>query len=152
MGPLQIEPGTDADGQRGAWVWFDPDSDPVFVLERQWIGVDFDGTLARDDEAGHFSPPYPLGQPIPQMLAAVKSLIRAGVKVRIFSARACEPESVPAIQDWTERHGLGRLEVTNAKDYDLIRYLDDRAIQVVPNQGRTLLSCCRAECGVPSGG
>jgi len=31
---------------------------------------------------------------------------------------------------------LGRLEVTNQKDYDLIRYYDDRAIQVMPNQGR----------------
>jgi hypothetical protein len=36
------------------------------------------------------------------------------------------------------KHGLGRLEVTNQKDYDLIRYYDDRAIQMVPNRGKSI--------------
>jgi len=58
----------------------------------------------------------------------------------IFSARAVEPESIPIIQAWAEKHGLGRLEVTNQKDYDLIRFYDDRAIQMLPNQGKTV-SC-----------
>jgi hypothetical protein len=97
-----------------------------------------DGTLSRDDAAGHFLPPYPLGAPIPEMIAMVKSLLAAGVTVKIFSARACEPESIPAIQAWAEKHGLGRLEVTNQKDYDLIRFYDDRAIQVLPNQGKAV--------------
>ncbi len=30
------------------------------------------------------------------------------------------------------------MEVTNQKDYDLIRYYDDRAIQIVPNQGKSV--------------
>jgi hypothetical protein len=77
-----------------------------------------------------------LGEPIPEMIAMVKSLIEAGVTVKIFSARACEPESIPIIQGWAEKHGLGRLEVTNRKDYDLIRFYDDRAIQMLPNQGK----------------
>ena len=98
----------------------------------------FDGTLSRDDAPGHFLPPYPLGEPIPHMVEMVKSLLSAGVTVKIFSARACEPESIPVIQAWAEQHGLGRLEVTNCKDYDLIRFYDDRAIQVLPNQGRTM--------------
>ncbi len=137
MGPLQIEKD---EVNQGAWVVLDPGAEPVFVARHHWIGVDLDGTLARDDEEGHFLPPYPLGKPIPEMIEMVKSLLTAGVTVKIFSARACEPESVPRIQDWAEKHGLGRLEVTNQKDYDLIRFYDDRAIQVLPNQGKPV-SC-----------
>jgi hypothetical protein len=58
--------------------------------------------------------------------------------VKIFSARACDPENIPVIQAWAERHGLGNLPVTNAKDFNLIRFYDDRAIQVVPNLGRSI--------------
>ena len=140
MGPLQIEKGTDQQGNPGAWVVLDPGAEPVFVTRRHWIGVDLDGTLARDDAPGHFLPPYPLGEPIPEMVEMVKSLLAGGVTVKIFSARACEPESIPIIQAWAEKHGLGRLEVTNQKDYDLIRYYDDRAIQMQANQGRSV-SC-----------
>jgi len=136
MGPLQIEKGHDEQGNPGAWIILDPGAEAVFVGQRHWIGVDLDGTLARDDAEGHFLPPYPLGEPIPEMIAMVKSLIEAGVTVKIFSARACEPESIPIIQGWAEKHGLGRLEVTNRKDYDLIRFYDDRAIQMLPNQGK----------------
>jgi hypothetical protein len=62
--------------------------------------------------------------------------LEAGITVKIFSARACEPESIPTIQAWTQAQGLGCLEVTNKKDFGLIRFFDDRAIQVVPNEGR----------------
>ena len=111
MGPLQIETARDAHGQPGVWATLDPGAEPVFIARHQWIGVDLDGTLARDDAADHFQPPYPLGEPVPEMIARVKSLLAAGVTVKIFSARACEPESIPIIQAWTERHGLGRLGV-----------------------------------------
>lgn len=73
----------------------------------------------------------------------VKSLLAAGVTVKIFSARACEPESIPVIQSWTDKHGLGRLEVTNQKDFDLIRFYDDRAIQMAPNSGRSVSSAAK---------
>jgi hypothetical protein len=143
MGPLQIEKATNEQGKLGAWVTLDPGAEPVFVANHHWIGVDLDGTLARDDAEGHFLPPYPLGEPIPEMIEMVKSLLAAGVKVKIFSARACEPEMIPIIQAWAEKHGLGRLDVTNQKDYDLIRYYDDRAIQVLRNQGVSVT--CQAE-------
>ena len=149
MGPLQIDKATDENGNPGAWVTLDPGAEPVFVAQHHWIGVDLDGTLSRDDAEGHFLPPYPLGEPIPEMIEMVKSLLAAGVTVKIFSARACEPESIPIIQAWAEQHGLGRLEVTNQKDYDLIRYYDDRAIQMVPNQGKSV--GCLANCK-PGGG
>jgi hypothetical protein len=147
MGPLQIRPGTDESGNPGAWIVFEPGAEPVFVSPTRWVGVDLDGTLSRDDAAGHFLPPYPLGEPIPEMIAMVKSLLAAGVTVKIFSARACEPETIPIIQAWAEKHGLGQLEVTNQKDYDLIRFYDDRAIQMVPNRGQSVGSVANGKAG-----
>ncbi len=138
MGPLEIKKGTDESGATGAWIVFEPGSEAVFVAQKRWVGVDFDGTLSRDDGEGHLLPPYPLGIAVPEMISMVQSLLAAGVTVKIFSARACEPESIPSLQDWAERHGLGRLEVTNRKDFDLIRFYDDRAIQIVPNRGKSI--------------
>jgi hypothetical protein len=145
MGPLQIQQGVDTLGNSGAWIVFDAGAAATFIAKNHWIGFDFDGTLSRDDGEGHFEPPYPLGKPVPEMVATVKSLLDAGVKVKIFSARACEPHNISLIQDWTERHGLGRLEVTNQKDYDLIRFYDDRAIQIVPNKGRSIASALQLQ-------
>lgn len=138
MGPLDVKKGTDRKGTPGLWVTFEPDSAPVFVTNEHWVGVDFDGTLSTDDCPGHFEPPYPLGHPIPQMVAMIRSLQQSGIVVKIFTARACEPHNIPIIQNWTESAGLGRMEVTNLKDYGLIRFFDDRAIQMVPNQGRSV--------------
>jgi hypothetical protein len=138
MGPLQIRKDPAQNGGAGSWVVFEPGTEPVFVPSSNWVGVDLDGTLSSTDNEGHFLPPYPLGQPIPEMVEMVKSLVAAGITVKIFSARAWEPANVPMVQDWAERHGLGRLEVTNQKDYDLIRFYDDRAIQIVPNRGKSV--------------
>lgn len=137
MGPLQIRVENN-NGHSGAWVTFEPNESPVFVPRHNWVGFDLDGTLSRTDNPGHFEPPYPLGDPVPRMLEAVKSLQAAGVAVKIFSARACEPEMIPVVQAWAEKHGLGKLEVTNQKDYNLIRFYDDRAIQIVHNGGKTV--------------
>lgn len=90
--------------------------------------LDFDGTLARNDNPGHFAPPYPLGDPIPKMLKTVKSLLEVGVVVKIFTARACESKSIPAIQAWTEKCRLGRREVTNMKVYNLLRFFNDGTV------------------------
>ncbi|HMK06339.1 MAG TPA: hypothetical protein VK476_02350, partial [Flavobacterium sp.] len=48
-------------------------------------------------------------------------------------------ENIPIIQGWAEKHGLGRIKVTNQKDYQLICFFDDRAIQVMPNSGKLIL-------------
>ena len=135
MGPLQIIKHQQGHSDTGVCVDFGDGQKPVWVARNEWVGFDFDGTIARTDNPGHFQPPFPLGQPIPEMVDIVKSLLTAGITVKIFTARACDPASIPAIQDWTEREGLGRLDVTAQKDYHLIRFFDDRAIQVVLDQG-----------------
>jgi len=54
-------------------------------MAEPWVGVDLDGTLAEFGEwkgAGH------IGRPIPAMVDAVKNLLKAGITVKIFTARA----------------------------------------------------------------
>lgn len=104
-----------------------------------WIGVDLDGTLA---VYGGWKGPDHIGKPIQPMLDRVKRWMAEGKTVRIFTARACIPEQVPPIKAWLARHGLGALEVTNIKDYGLIEFWDDRAVQVEANTGRPL-ACVR---------
>lgn len=129
-----------ANNTLGNWVTFDHHEDAIFVPSDHWVGFDLDGTLSSTDNPGHFEPPYPIGDPIPEMIVVAKNLITSGVTVKIFTARACEQCNIAIVQDWAEKHGLGRLDVTNQKDYQLIRFYDDRAIQVIPNSGKSVLT------------
>lgn len=99
---------------------------------KAWIGVDFDGTLAHYDG---WHGPTVLGEPVPSMLERVKRWIAAGKDVRIFTARATEPEAVAAIEHWCVEHVGVVLPVTNLKDYGMVELWDDRAVQIVKNTG-----------------
>ena len=100
-----------------------------------WIGVDLDGTLARDlggtrgDE---------IGSPIEPMLARVQKWIAEGRTVKIFTARASSPRQVAAIKEWLASCGLPDLEVTNVKDQRMIELWDDRCVQVTTNLGEPI--------------
>lgn len=101
-----------------------------------WIGVDLDGTLAHYE-----SSQFPkIGAPIARMVERVKAWLAEGVDVRIFTARVCDgdPETVAYIQEWCLEHIGVVLPVTNLKDYMMVELWDDRAVQVIPNTGRTL--------------
>lgn len=100
-----------------------------------WIGMDLDGTLARLDPLLGTST---IGAPIPKMVGLVKQLIREGNRVKIFTARASDPEQVVLIHKWLRDNGLPELEVTNRKDFEMIRLYDDRAVQVVTNTGEII--------------
>jgi hypothetical protein len=109
-------------------------------MSKGWIGVDLDGTLAEYDRwrgVDH------IGEPVPLMLDRVKGWVAAGREVRIFTARVGGPPeealaALPVIRDWLVKH-LGRaLQVTCTKDYGMVELWDDRAVQVIPNTGRTI--------------
>ena len=96
------------------------------------IGVDLDGTLA--EYSGWRGKEF-IGEPIQLMMDRVKDWIAEGTEVKIFTARAGDPESIPYIKDWLEKHGIPGLEITNIKDHDMIQFWDDRAVSVIPNTG-----------------
>jgi hypothetical protein len=103
---------------------------------RQWIGVDLDGTLANADPWKGFEH---IGKPVPTMLKRVKVWLELGYNVKIVTARAQEPElAIPPIQKWLKKHDLPELEITNAKDMDMIELWDDRCVQVIPNTGNPI--------------
>ena len=101
-------------------------------LSQEWIGVDLDGTLARSDRNLSLAR---VGEPVPKMLGLVKSMVNNGVKAKIFTARAGDSNQVQLVKAWLVKNGLPNLEVTNVKDYDMIRLYDDRAVQVIANTG-----------------
>lgn len=98
-----------------------------------WIAVDLDGTLAYYTP-GQFSMDK-VGDPIVPMLNRVRGWIDQGIEVRIFTARAQDPASIPVVQAWTLKYLGVKLPVTNVKDMDMLELWDDRAIQVVHNEG-----------------
>ena len=104
--------------------------------EKGWIGVDLDGTLAFHD-AG--SPMIKIGDPVPLMLKRVQAMIKQGHRVKIFTARAQDSEQILLIRKWLLKNGLPSLEITNIKDYNMIKLFDDRAVQVEPNTGKLIL-------------
>jgi hypothetical protein len=110
--------------------------------EPEWIGCDFDATLAKYDTwrgASH------TGDPVPLMLRKVKRLLDAGEHVKIFTARV-HPQVHPqdgqkaeearrAIERWCRRHLGQTLEVTHEKDRYLVQIYDDKAVGIIPNTG-----------------
>lgn len=111
-------------------------------MSRGWIGVDLDGTLAHYDR---WRGPAHIGEPIPAMVERVKGWIKAGMEVRIFTARVSHDgtdqrvkeaaEAHHAIKAWCHRHLGVEMTVTNVKDYAMLELWDDRAVQVIQNTG-----------------
>jgi hypothetical protein len=100
-----------------------------------WIGVDLDGTLARDLGSTRGDK---IGSPIEPMLVRVQKWIAEGRTVKIFTARASSPRQVVAIKEWLVSCGLPDLEVTNVKDQRMIELWDDRCVQVTTNLGEPI--------------
>ena len=100
-----------------------------------WIGVDLDGTLAHDLKNKRNQDFDEIGSPIKPMLNRVKKWIAEGKTVKIFTARAASPRQVTVVKKWLAQHGLPDLEVTNAKDLQMVELWDDRCVQVTTNLG-----------------
>ncbi len=108
-----------------------------------WIGVDLDGTLAmyKRGEYDHAK----VGEPIPLMVNRVKEWLKAGLDVRIFTARVWSDGSSPrnlevshariAINEWCLEQFGQTLPITCQKDYGMIALWDDRAVSVRTNTG-----------------
>ena len=101
-----------------------------------WIGMDLDGTLAFHET---HSSVETVGEPVPAMMTLLKELIDKGTRVKIFTARASDPDQLPIIRKWLKTQGLPDLEITNVKDYSMVRLYDDRCIQVETNTGRLIV-------------
>jgi hypothetical protein len=97
------------------------------------IAVDLDGTLAYYDEWRGIEH---IGEPIIPTLLKVQVLVKNGVKVTIFTARANDPEAIPYIVKWLSVHGLSGLDITCTKRKSFKEIWDDRAIRFERNTGK----------------
>ncbi len=108
-----------------------------FMGEQAWIGVDLDGTLAVHTTWHGIEH---IGAPIPKMVERVKQWLSDGINVRILTARVSrtggEGEAAKRfIERWCLIHLGTVLPVTCKKDFAMIELWDDRAVQVIPNEG-----------------
>lgn len=108
-----------------------------------WIGFDLDGTLA--EYHGFVSPDH-IGEPIPGILLLARAMLASGREIRIMTARANpdmfseqHEQSIAAIEAWCEAHLGCKVPITCKKDQAMVAFYDDRAIQVLPNQGVSLV-------------
>jgi hypothetical protein len=102
------------------------------VFGEGWIGVDLDGTLAREATGEAFDP-YTIGSPIQTMCERVRNWLSDGRRVKIMTARVAEGDArvEQAIVDWCEEHLGQPLEVTNEKDPAMLELWDDRSVNPV---------------------
>lgn len=118
-------------------------------MSKGWMGVDFDGTLA---VSGTKVFDGPLGEPIPEMVARVRTWLALGIEVRVFTARVSpkNKEGIPQdsaaltlvkarIGNWCEEHIGQRLECTCEKDHNIIQIWDDKAVQVIRDTGEVVV-------------
>lgn len=103
------------------------------------IGVDLDGTLA--DFTDGWQGIDHIGEPLWPMVERVIQWLDEGKKVKIFTARADTPETIPYIRTWLrDKAGLPYdMPITNVKDSTMSQIWDDRAVQMHPNTGEPVL-------------
>lgn len=106
-----------------------------------WIGVDLDSCLAIYDG---WKGEEHIGEPIPLMVDRVKQWLAEGKIVKIFTARASEPNPekrvrvLAAIARWSLEVFGTALPVTCIKDYGCKEIYDDRAVGIEPNTGQLM--------------
>lgn len=106
-------------------------------MASKWIGVDLDGTLAKMEG---WNGPYEIGEPVPAMVDRVKKWLEEGKTIKIMTARAADADkrAISAIKNWCNKHIGKELDITCAKDMDMVALFDDKAIRVEKNTGKLL--------------
>ncbi len=104
-----------------------------------WIGVDFDGTLAKRAPWNGHGQGEP-GEPIPLMIKRVKQWLKEGKTVKILTARVSSvvpdrEDGRKLVKAWCKKYIGRELEVTAEKDIYMRELWDDRAVQVLPDTG-----------------
>ncbi len=105
-------------------------------MAKRIIAVDLDGTLAAYDGWVNINH---IGEPIKNVVEAIKGEQAAGSAVWIFTARISDPddavEAKNYIEVWLSRNNIQVEGITATKHKFFTEFWDDRAIQVVKNEG-----------------
>lgn len=99
------------------------------------IFVDFDGTLAKQDIDRY---KRQIGEPIFSMIDKVKTELDKGSRVVIFTARAsywADDHEKSDIEQFCLKHIGQILPITAIKEHYIDEIWDDRAREIIKNQG-----------------
>lgn len=110
-------------------------------MAKRIIAVDLDGTLAQYDGwkgIGH------IGCVIPEVANAMERAQAEGAEVHLFTARVSDPEDAAeahqVISKWAEANHFNFASITAVKHKFFTEFWDDRAIQVIKNEGIFVLN------------
>ena len=102
---------------------------------QEFIGFDFDGTLATVLKNEEDYKKGKIGEPIIPMVNKLKEFLANGEKVKIFTARAFfdDEKQLNKIRIWCMKVFGTVLDITASKSPYMKLFFDDRAVQVDEN-------------------
>lgn len=110
-------------------------------MAKRIIAVDLDGTLAHYDGWKGIEH---IGPVIPEVANAMERAQAEGAEVHLFTARVSDPEDAAeahqVISKWAEANHLNFASITAVKHKFFSEFWDDRAIQVIKNEGIFVLN------------
>lgn len=110
-------------------------------MAKRIIAVDLDGTLAHYDGWKGIEH---IGPVIPEVANAMKRAQKEGADVWIFTARVSDPSDAEQagkyVRDWLIKNNFKFEGITAVKHKFFSEFWDDRAIQVIKNEGIFVLN------------
>lgn len=110
-------------------------------MAKRIIAVDLDGTLAYYDGWKGIEH---IGPVIPEVANAIERAQAEGAEVHLFTARVSDPEDAAeahqVISKWAEANHFNFASITAVKHKFFSEFWDDRAIQVIKNEGMFVLN------------
>ena len=110
-------------------------------MAKRIIAVDLDGTLAHYDGWKGIEH---IGPVIPEVANAMERAQAEGAEVHLFTARVSDPEDAAeahqVISKWAEANNFNFASITAVKHKFFSEFWDDRAIQVIKNEGIFVLN------------
>ena len=110
-------------------------------MAKRIIAVDLDGTLAHYDGWKGIEH---IGPVIPEVANAMERAQAEGAEVHLFTARVSDPEDAAeahqVISKWAEENHFNFASITAVKHKFFTEFWDDRAIQVIKNEGIFVLN------------
>ena len=110
-------------------------------MAKRIIAVDLDGTLAYYDGWKGIEH---IGPVIPEVANAMERAQAEGAEVHLFTARVSDPEDAAeahqVISKWAEANHFNFASITAVKHKFFSEFWDDRAIQVIKNEGMFVLN------------
>lgn len=104
------------------------------LAPKSWLALGLDGALATSTAEGLRGP---IGPPVYNTVQRLKDWIEhRNLTVKILTPRAATEEGANAVRAWLKENGLPELEVTHAKDLQMVEFWSAHCVQVISNTGQ----------------